>query len=50
MPPPPKGIYMEDDAEMETSTKKAKRLVHTYATPEYRRLESNKERNLRKRG
>ena len=39
----------DDEDQEETPRRKAERLTPTYATPEYQRLESNKERNLHKR-
>ena len=43
------GLVIEGE-ESEHPRRRAERLARTYATPEYKRLESNKERNMRKRG
>ena len=49
LPPSREENQSEDEEQEETPRRKAERLTRTYATPEYRRVESNKERNLRKR-
>ena len=49
LPPSHEEDRSDDEDQEETPRRKAKRLTQTYATPEYRRVESNKERNLRKR-
>ena len=41
---------MNEGEESKNPRKKAERLTRTYATPEYRQLDSNRERNIRKGG
>ena len=43
------GLVIEGGGS-EHPRRKAERLARTYATPEYRRLESNREHNMRKGG
>lgn len=50
LPPTPEEDQMNEEDEMETPRRKDERLTHIYATPEYRRLDSNKEHNMHKRG
>ena len=50
LPPSHEEVLVIEGEGSENPRRKAERLARTYATPEYRRLESNRERNMRKGG
>ena len=50
LPPSHEEELMNEGEGSENPRRRAERLVRTYATLEYRRLDSNRERNMRKGG
>ena len=50
LPPSHQEELMNEGEESKNPRRKAERLTRTYATPEYRQLDSNRERNIRKGG